>query len=314
MIVRRDALADLVALAGEHPDRIVSYTLDRIEDHRLPVRQVCERWSGGLFDVPATRLLWLSSRANPHMALPRMLNCLAPVPVIEEVSRRFGTAFGSASPDYRFAYRALAVVDSILYYDRAPLVHYALARSNGAALRRGMPSPDRSDFEAQLGEGFRNHATPVPEIDTVNNAIMQEYCTVKAETGSERFPELVRSEYLAMIAYEASLIEDDAERRKVNELLALNGWADVRRGVTMRRLSQRVTYYARHPVWFARRAVGRLIRRDRGPGFETAAAAVEHARTYPPPRTRSLLHLRLLLEPPGGASEVVRRPGAPPAR
>ena len=76
-----------------------------------------------------------------------MLNCIVPRRVFENISARFGNVFTSIAPDFNFCFRCLDLEDSILFYDKSPLFHYALDRSNGASASRGESTADTDDFK-----------------------------------------------------------------------------------------------------------------------------------------------------------------------
>jgi len=117
--------------------------------------------------------------------------------LIERIQARFGNVFGSISPDYNFCYRCLELVDSVLYYDQAAYVSYAVPRGNAGAMV-GMSTDALKDFLAtqELSGRRRSYAAPVPVFDTPINWIIHEYCLVQGETVSPRFPKVRLAEYL----------------------------------------------------------------------------------------------------------------------
>jgi len=144
-----------------------------------------------------------------------MLNCIAPRSVIDLVKARFGSVFGSTAPDYNFAYRCLGQVDSILFYDKALLVHYALDRSNGASFATGRPSRDHTDFLQNLGSAPLNFAAPFPEVWTTDNTIFHEYCVVQQHTRSSKYPPLDLGKYSAHLEKEIEAIENRRVRKEM---------------------------------------------------------------------------------------------------
>jgi len=226
MVVKQGRLEGVLQTVAAHPERVVSYDHDRVEDASHPVRLLRCASTRKLFEVDARHLLQMSARVILSTSLPRMMNSIVPVGVIERVRERFGTVFDSVSPDFCFAFRCLAVVDNILFLDDAVLLHRALDRSNGASYARGVPSADSADFEKQLGRRPRNHAAPVPEFETITNAIVHEYCVVRAEARSPRFPEVDRPSYLAAIAQDLRGVEDPRIATLLRQQLAAHGWAD----------------------------------------------------------------------------------------
>src|SRR5213075_1738275 len=155
--------------------------------------------------------------------IPRMLNCIVPRAVLDQIGGRFSTVFDSVAPDFCFAFRCLAVTDEFVYYDRSPLIHHALDRSNGAAYSRGIETPDSADFRADLAGAEPHSAAPNPELHGITNAILHEYCRVREEVGYERFPAVDQALYLEAIARELSLLENHELRRSAEANLISAG-------------------------------------------------------------------------------------------
>lgn len=191
------ALLNITELARQYPDKVISYDWVTIFDHLSPIIVERQRQTGQLLEVPASRLLFLSSRLNFPHSLPRMMNCSVPRSLLERMQTRFGNVFASISPDYNFCYRSLELVDSILYYDYAAFVSYAILRSNGVGVL-GIPTDANADFWAnmKLGGHRGNYAVPVPAFQTGSSYIMQEYCLVQREIASQKFPKLSIVNYM----------------------------------------------------------------------------------------------------------------------
>jgi hypothetical protein len=166
-----------------------------------------------------------------------MLNCAVPLPVLEELRRRFGDVFASLAPDYCFAYRCLAVVDAILYYDRPCIIEYGISRSHGTNVMLGRRTPERADFLSLAGPRGLYFAAPIPGLDTALNAVFHEYCFVRSEEGGERLKPLQMAPYLARLAAEVAGFEDPGLRADALRALRDNGWSgpvhdtDPRRGL-----------------------------------------------------------------------------------
>jgi hypothetical protein len=141
------------------------------------------------------------------------------------VRERFGNFFDSIAPDFNFGFRCLEMFDSILYYDKSPIFHYALDRSNGASANRGELTRDYADFIANLpvDDSIRNYATPIPQIRTSANAIFNEYCLLKETTHSRRFFELNKERYLSYLYSELEEIEDPNLRAQMRRTLEAHG-------------------------------------------------------------------------------------------
>jgi hypothetical protein len=316
-------LRALIETASWQPNEVLTYNHDAIDDHVWPIQLRLQPWSGKVFRVDSRRMLWLASRGVIRPWLPRMLNSLVPRDVLDRLTERFGSVFGSIAPDFSFAFRCLDVQDSITYLDRPVLLQYALDRSNGASYSRGEQSRDRVDFERQLGTLGMNHAAPVPEFETVRNVIFHEYRVARAEAASDKFPEVDPRAYMAAIVEDFSLIENPAALRRMLAVLRDNGWG----GAARRRWSLAVGAIAAVlNGWRVARAVmrfaGSAVRRALTPararllaragiripagmvGHRSLEEAMAYASRCPRTPTDTLAHIEPLLEPPGETVEL----------
>jgi hypothetical protein len=326
MVFAEGAIPQLVQVVERHPGRVVSYHHDHVDDLCSPVELVQTPWTGRLVELDSRRLIEQTARGRYGDHLPRLLNCVAPAGVLGAIGERFGDVFGPTAPDYRFAFRCLAVRDSVLYLDRACLVAHGHARSAGGNFRRGHMNADAADYHAQLSEPPFG-ATPEPELETVANAIFQEYCAVRAEAGAERFPALDRRGYLTANAIAIDRIENRDWQARMRAQLRQLGWTrlDSARHALALALEM-AAYLARHPG-----AVPRTLKRqlwERPPGtpiaflaqrlgidprlrselrFESSAEALAHAVARPRPPTPYAWHLHRLAM----AGAVVRDNGRP---
>jgi hypothetical protein len=224
MSFRAGQLRELIEILRRYPDEVLSYTLDRIDDFARPVRYRPLPRTGMLFRMPSARLLAASAQMGFPSCLPRMLNCAVPRAHLLRSQARFGGIFASVAPDFCFCYRCLDLNESILYYDKSVLLNYALDRSNGASLNRGVQTRDSRDFLASLGAGGLNALAPVPEVVTVGNAIVHEYNFVRRQSHSGAFPPLDREKYLDHLAGEVSDYLDRGLRREALAHLRSQGW------------------------------------------------------------------------------------------
>ena len=244
MMFKHGCLDSLLAIIAQHPEQIVSYDHDRVVDHRTPITVDLAAWSDEVIQLSSERLLALSSRCIFVPALPRLLNSAVPRAVLEDVRNRFGTIVGSSSPDYSFCYRSLALVDNIAYWDRAPIVHYALAQSNGESSARGVQTAASVDFVETI-EGTMFASAPCPGVRTVRNAILHEYFVVSEESSSTKFPTIDVDTYASMLHSEIEAMEN---RELATEMTArLEVWLSsaavqkqrLGRGGSLRRLARR---------------------------------------------------------------------------
>jgi hypothetical protein len=271
MMFRSAGLKEILDLTALYPDKIITYNHDRICDDARPIRVEQYQVTEKLLDVESQRLVSLFADAILHHGLPRMLNCIVPRRVFETIRQRFGNVFSSIAPDFNFCFRCLDLEDSILFYDKSPLFHYALDRSNGASATRGESTQDTDDFEANLpvDNASRNYATPIPSLITCTNASFNEYLIYKQETGSARFVDVDREKYLRANATEITEVRDPRLRAELHALLLQHGYRETENGA---------------PSWRARlsavvgalRQPAKQTRTD--PEFATLDEAIHYAR------------------------------------
>lgn len=228
MMFRKGALAEVLGLAARYPEKVISYNLDRIVDNITPIRVEQYPATEKLFAIDTLRLSSLLSQSIIHPAVPRMLNCIVPRTLLDRIHQRFGSVFASISPDFNFCCRCLELEESILFYDKAPIFHYALGRSNGASVTRGEMTIDNADFTANLPveASLCNFATPIPGLSTAVNYALHEYCLFRQQTNSPRFFELDMQAYLEANANENREVVDPRLRAETLSLLVANGYVE----------------------------------------------------------------------------------------
>jgi hypothetical protein len=262
------ALRQLLDVVTSHPDSVVSCQWDHVDDVTAPVELVQSQWTGEVLELDSRKLVELSSRGVFGDYLPRLMNSIAPAEVMATIERRFGEVFGSISPDFRFAYRCLAVCPTILYLDRSCLIEHGMSRSNGSNVRLGRVNPDAADFARSI-EGPRFGATPEPALHTLANAIFQEYFSVRAELGTDAFPQPRRYDYLSTNAVAVDRMGKSDARARAETLLRQHGWTRARSARRNAAAAAQIAgYFARHPGAFARSVKRQLW--DRPPGTPAA--------------------------------------------
>lgn len=225
MLFKPGTLPSVLEIGRSYPDKIITYMHDMVDDFARPVVVRQYTWTGDLYDVSSRRLLELTAESVMYdSAMPRMLNCLVPRPVLGSIHRRFGNYFTAVSPDWNFAFRALEVEDSIVFHDRAALVHHAQNRSNGQSAHYGIKNDASRDFLNDLADMPINAGAPYPEIVTVWNGIISEYIQVKQETQSLKFPEINLGNYLHVLAWGVDQIRDPERQDDMRRCLATHGW------------------------------------------------------------------------------------------
>jgi hypothetical protein len=224
MIFKRESLGVLVAIAKQYPLEILSYSNDQIDDFPPNIRFFPALRSGRLFRIDSSSLIAQSAKMSFNTCLPRMLNCVAPREHLVLLNERYNSVFSSTSPDFCFCYRTLASTEAILYLDESLMVSYALDRSNGASVARGLPSKDSVDFRMQLTATELNGYAPLPEIITVGNAVIHEYFFVKNESANPKFLPIARGPYLDYLAHEAFQFKDRNLKSDSLAILRSSGW------------------------------------------------------------------------------------------
>jgi len=214
MAFKNDALALVLQAVRRHPDDVISYTYDRIDDYATPVSFMALPRTGDTFRIAATEILALSAQMRFYSFFPRMLNCVAPVSLLGELKNTHGSMFISVSPDYCFCFRALDVVDSIVYVDYSALVNYGQSRSNGGSFGRGVSTPDSIDFINSSGAAKINSMTPLPEVNTIGNAVISEFLVAGHQSRHKKFPELSRDAYLRFLGLEQLKFVDPGKRKE----------------------------------------------------------------------------------------------------
>ena len=311
MVMRPGALAGLLELAAAHPERLVSYNHDAVEDRTTPVRLRLEDRSGRAFELSAEHLLQRCAHVYFHACIPRVMNCIVPQTVLDAVEQRYGSLFASISPDHCFGFRCLDVVDAIVYYDACPLIHYALARSNGASYASGVSSADADDFQRHLGAVQMNASAPVPAFHSITNAVVNEYCFVRAEPPSRKLPALDPTRYLGAMARETARLEDPELRERMRRLLDEQGWSRIRPRYRRARTRDVLELLLRRPRPFLRLLRLTLAERlppalaallgagERRRTFATTEQALAHLMSAATPTAPTHVHLLPLLFPRG---------------
>jgi hypothetical protein len=307
LVLRPDAIAELLAIVEQYPGDVVTYGDDVIMDYDQPVTLFERPWTGKLLRVGSGQLLRLAARGI-SIATPAMLNCVVPRTVLEDIARTYGNVFASVAPDYCFSNRCLERVDSILHSDRPLIIQRALWRSNGFSQIRGVGNADNADFMRQLGDAGLNPDTPVPALLTVTNAIYNEYEFVRKEPASTKLAPLPRHFYLGANARDVERLEDPALQARMRAVLAEHGWSRRMRLHYLAGLSMSAAgYYGRHP----RALVRRLARKaPPSPEFGDTAAALDHLMSHTRAPGRHADHLWPLMSRPGATREVSYTPAA----
>jgi hypothetical protein len=226
MMFKPEALEPLIEIVAAYPDKILVYMHDMVDDFSVPVVVRQYTWTGNIYEVPSGRLLEMVAHSVMYdTSLPRMLNCIVPRTVLNAIQGRFESIFsGSIAPDWTFCYRALETTDSVLFHDKAALIHYGQNRSTGQSVHYGIANEALTDFIRDLTTRPLNFAAPWPEIVTAWNAIISEYCYAKGVAKSPKFPEVDLDVYRRVLAHGIEQIKDVRRQQQMRALLCARGW------------------------------------------------------------------------------------------
>jgi phage pi2 protein 07 len=235
-----------------------------------------------------------------------MTNSIIPRSVFVEVHKRFGNIFDSLSPDYCFGFRCLELVDSILYFDKAVIMTYALTRSCNWSFATKVMNSDYIDAITQLGGQVVFSATPLPNLCISANAKVHEYCSTKEETRSPKFPDLDMKEYLTAMGRAVELIRNPESRLNMVRLLEAHGWSNSQGSVNncsrKNKYSQKVRELLRHPrlkpLWSLSNKLFGMYPSGITLEFKTVEEAIDYANKYPRKRRSKADYLMEDLEMP----------------
>lgn len=303
MLMRAGAIAELARIGAGQPQATISYLHDRIDDLVTPVALDRQRWSGAVLRVSSRHLLELTTRCIFHTCLPRLMNALTPVGAFEVVRRAYGDYCRAISPDFGFGYRYLATHPDFLFYDKALIVHYAVARSNGAATTRGVLSTDAQNFrQVSMGGQDRLPHAPYPELMTLGNFILEEYGQARAGNPTAGLGPVETGPYVKMLYHDIVSADDPLFRAQQLELLLRRGHAREVRVRRVRETLKRSTRGLERAVRRLAKGPGRAPQAQRFPDVEQALA---YDREHPVPRLRDHSHLDFLrpelVQPAGSA-------------
>ncbi len=273
-VLKRGAIATLVALAMTYPTEVISFNNDQVNDDVSPVNLSAQRGSGQVHRVPSKRLLRLASDLIVSRPMPRALNCVMPVSAFHRIEETYGDVFTSVAPDFCFCFRLLDVTSHLLYVDRSLTVMHGLTRSNGRSTTSGVASPDTADFIKQSAARGIAPWAPLPGVATTYNVIASEYMRE-----GDREPALNRRAYYWFLAAETDgFIAGPMREANVRELEEAG--QDFGSFSALKRQMQRVLHFLRvlGPVDFFVLAWDRHQQPGPRP-FASKEEALEWART-----------------------------------
>jgi glycosyltransferase involved in cell wall biosynthesis len=219
MVFKPGGLERFCQLAQRFPEQVIACSHDRLNDNEEPITVAQHSWTDRVYEITSVSALKACSLMQFDDFLPRMLNSVVPRIIMERFLERFGNCFSSYAPDFNFCFRYLLLFDSFIFVDRALLVHYALARSNGATQSAsGLPNKDNEDLLRTRSGKFYLEGTLLPELTTVGNIIIYEYLQLQ-NVGGQRFPEIDKDKYLAYLTDEVGILKDPQRRLEWENVL-----------------------------------------------------------------------------------------------
>ncbi len=334
MVFVDGALDELLRVAARHPAQVLVYPNDHLDDLERPVRLNQHEWSGGLLEVDSAAFVAHMRASGWSIALPRLLNCMAPLAVCARLQAFYGSVLDSIAPDVCFGFRMLEREPSFLFLDQPLIVDYAIARSNGHSAARGIQTAAFRDFLDQLDQRGMNYLAPVPGLAGIVSTVFHEYNAVREQSRSARFPPLNLATSMRLLEGDIRRVEDPQERQA--QRVIAEHWQRRRReagmpsGIWSDRLQRVGARLA--PAYLGRKLVKSLSRSkadyrgglwrslkrcgiqpyaigERITEWPDTSTALAHARTHtlPPVAARPSLAYRVqarLLESPGAGRDT----------
>jgi hypothetical protein len=271
-----------------HPDRVVTYTVDQVNEQPPGFVLWQPPCTGRLYEIPTARVWEMASEgqiAEMGHSFPILSNCAVPRQVLADIRQRFGDICNSTGPDAAFTFRFCALAESYVHLDASLSIVYATYRSNGAGYLSGNPT-DYVDFRRTWGDRPWLDVVPLPGLDLGWNVLFHEYELVRREVGDPGIPPLSTQGYLHGLAHGLRYVEDGARRAELEAVLERQGWrgeAEPAGAPAVRTLRSRVGGLRRRKsvVLFLASTLGVKPAHITGFTFPTEDEAIEFASRYP---------------------------------
>lgn len=200
MLLRPRGLGIMLKLCERFPQQVIACEHDHIDDFHAPVKLEQVAWTGRLLQIDSARFSAYVLKVGWTQLLPRLVNGVTPCSTLRAVNSFYGNVCDLVSPDVGFGMRMLERAESFIFYDRALLVDYAMARSHGYNVQRGIVNQDAADFAAQLAGGNYASAAPIPGLTVNGNYLYHEYVQVRAGSDHHRLPAINLAQYSRLIS------------------------------------------------------------------------------------------------------------------
>jgi glycosyltransferase involved in cell wall biosynthesis len=222
------AIRLLAAAIAAAPEMTMIYGWDSVfasPQHSVATRL---RASGALYAIRTSEIIERCARAEIvelDQAYPALANCIVPRATFDRVRAKFGNICDSDTPDASFLFRLCAVDDVLHHYDRALIITYGYAVSNGWAYLRGDQSGSWADWITLWGDRSWIDAAPIPGLSLGYNVMFHEYNLVRRIAG-DRFPPIDHERYLSHLGSSLAYISDPEVRAKMRAILKTHGWRE----------------------------------------------------------------------------------------
>lgn len=222
------AIRLLTTAIAAAPEMTMIYGWDSVfasKEHSVASRL---RSSGGLFAIRTSEIIERCSRSEIlelDQVYPALANCIVPRGTFDRIRAKFGNICDSGTPDAAFLFRLCAVDDVFHHYDRALIITYGYAFSNGWAYLRGERSGAWADWIKLWGDRPWIEAAPIPGLSLGYNVMFHEYNLVRQVAG-DRFPPIDHDRYLNHLGSSLSYISDLDVRSKMRDVLIAHGWQE----------------------------------------------------------------------------------------
>jgi hypothetical protein len=222
------AMRLLKAAVAAGPEMTTIYGWDSVfasEHHSVASRL---RASGGLYAVRTSEIIERCARAEIvelDQVYPALANCIVPRGTFDRIRATFGDICDSNTPDAAFLFRVCAADEVLHYYDRALIIAYGYALSNGWSYLRGNVSGSWADWIKLWGDKPWIDAAPVPGLSLGYNVMFHEYNLVR-RVAPDRFPPIDQDRYLNHLGSSLAYISNVEVRSNMRDILTTYGWRE----------------------------------------------------------------------------------------
>lgn len=199
-VFRKNALPALVEKIKEFPDDLISFLPDAVFDLKYPIINYQATCTEKVIRMDSFYCLEKASKCEYLQSLPTPMRAVMPISILQKIKKEFGILFDSHTPDFEFCFKALAILDNFIYYDKGISIQYAMTTGQGAPSCIGIVGKAAKDVLYAYGidtpEQFYEDYVFVPELLCPINSIAKEYVIVQRYLNSSKLPPLDKEGYL----------------------------------------------------------------------------------------------------------------------